>query len=470
MSTHRTVVLAGMLALGPLLLGAAPLSPRFSVGRSATEWLLVSDVHFNPFACGEVVEALIAHPATDWHALLDRACVERRLDRAPGKPSTYGEDTNYPLLALTLQEMANHARSEAVVLIDGDLLAHDFRGKFEHAAPSGADFEAFAEKTVSFLALEFGAAFSRSQFILTLGNNDSACGDYCVEPGSAFLTRLAAAWEPLVNRDGSAPDFARDFAAGQLYTARLPGSGNAQVVVLNSVLWSKRYQGDPHPGAQELQRLSALLGGPAPSWRWFVLHLPPGPDAFSSAKHLRADSFLDASSEKGLVEQLIRKSGAGAALIAGHSHHASSNLLALPSSATPAATSAPLPILSLPSISPIFKNNPGFVIAEVDLSNGVITHVTRFALQLDHPAPTWSEEQACFAGPFTAASLSAHQMTLMHDPKVAAEDMGCWSGQSAAGAAPADDWPWFLCAEVAEDPSSYCNCVEAQHSKAGGCH
>ena len=56
------------------------------------------------------------------------------------------------------------------------------------------------------------------------------------EPASLFLRSFAEAWEPLVNRRGSAPDFVATFSAAcRHYTAVAPAI-RARVVVLNDAV------------------------------------------------------------------------------------------------------------------------------------------------------------------------------------------------------------------------------------------
>ena len=88
-------------------------------------------------------------------------------------------------------------------------MGHKFPQQFAQyvpGAPAGV-YDAFVDKTIAFLAAEFNATFPRAQFLITVGNNDGYCGNYMSTPGSPFLAHMAAAWEPLVNRNGSAPNF-----------------------------------------------------------------------------------------------------------------------------------------------------------------------------------------------------------------------------------------------------------------------
>jgi sphingomyelin phosphodiesterase acid-like 3 len=414
--------------------------------------LLLSDLHFDPLANPAQLGELLSAAPHAWKAILEKG---------GGTPSAYGSDTNYALLASALREARARLPSPAVVVIAGDLLPHHFRERFEAAAPRGADFQAFAEKTVDFLAGELDAAFPRSPFLLALGNNDSTCGDYCVEPGGSFLTHLGQAWAPLVNRGGRAPGFAKAIAAGGLYTVGLPGSGSGQAVVLNTVLWSTHFTGDARLPAAQLAALHDLLEAPAPGWRWFVAHVPPGFDAFTSAKRAEPTPFLEATAGVRLDTLMTSPPAKATLMITGHSHHASSEIVQ-------GTSPASLPLLSLPSISPIFRNNPAFTVADVDLATGLVAATTTWILPLDRASATWVEEAGCRGGPLDVPSLRTHQGELKPTSvKSEATFMACFATQSTVGAAPEKDWPWYVCANETQSRDGYCLCLAAEHAASG---
>src|SRR5665213_2379855 len=219
-----------------LLLGRA--------GADAAPWLFVTDIH------------LEAHP--DGH-----------------RPSPLGSDTNAVLFARALGEMHAAVPNPAVVVVGGDLLAHDMT-------------RAHATKTAIAIAHDFNRVFPRAQFILTLGNNDSNCGDYGVTPNSPFLRDVARAWAPLVNRHNAAPHFLQTFPRDGFYTATLPVAG-LRAVVIDDVFWSPRYRaGCGRAGdvaADALRQLGRALQDDRGAV-WVLYHIPPGVDAFSTAQVL----------------------------------------------------------------------------------------------------------------------------------------------------------------------------------------
>ncbi len=166
-------------------------------GAAAAPWLFVTDIH------------LEAGP--DGH-----------------RPSSFGSDTNAVLFARALRQMHAVVPDPPVVVIGGDLLAHDMD-------------RAHATKTAVAIAHDFNHVFPRAQFILTLGNNDSNCGDYGLTPNSPFLRDVARAWAPLVNRRKAAPHFLQTFPHDGFYTATLP-IRRTRAVVIDDVFWSPRYR------------------------------------------------------------------------------------------------------------------------------------------------------------------------------------------------------------------------------------
>ncbi len=177
-----------------------------------------------------------------------------------------GHDTDDALFASAVAAMRRVEPDPPVVVITGDLLAHNFRGD--------------ALGTIRRIAGAFDRAFPSAQFVVAVGNNDDPCGDYRIGSDTTYLKDLAAIWEPLVDRRGAAPNFARQFARDGYYTVALPGI-RARAIVLNSVLWSWRAERcapfPPGSGASELRWLSETLAEQKRGERsYIVMHVPPG--------------------------------------------------------------------------------------------------------------------------------------------------------------------------------------------------
>jgi len=280
-------------------------------------------------------------------------------------PARIGSDTNKALLGSMLAAARKIDPDAPVVIVSGDLLAHRF--------PAGS----LATETMAYLAERFNKAFPRAQFVLALGNNDSACGDYETTPNDAFLRGVASAWAPLVNRNGAAPAMAKTFARYGAYVATLPRR-NLRIVVVDDTFWTKKYEnrcGDAKDApAGALADLRTLLAGaPEGTHTWIVMHVPPGIDATKTALALkpRVRSFLDLKLQSDLLAALEAPSAGVTALITGHAHRFSYRV-------TSADPHHGIPVLVAPAVSPIYGNGPSFLTLDVAV-DGSIADVTEYS-------------------------------------------------------------------------------------------
>ena len=120
------------------------------------ECLLISDIHFDPFADPSLFESLAKEPVSEWGRLLGSSS-ERGV-------SQLGSDSNYVLLKSSLRAAAQTCPRPDFILYPGDSLAHDWRTRYEKASlrSSSEDEEAYREftrKSIQFLALEFRKHF-----------------------------------------------------------------------------------------------------------------------------------------------------------------------------------------------------------------------------------------------------------------------------------------------------------------------
>ncbi len=333
-----------MLARTCSLLFAVLLCCLIPADAASQRWILAADIHLNPF-----------NPSSF--------------------PPPPGIDSNEVLLDEAIAQMRKAEPNPTLVILAGDFLAHSFETRSKNA---GALPDAAARQTMSGIAARFARAFPRAHFLIMVGNNDDPCGDYQVSAASPYLQALAHIWAPLVNRDGAAPDFETSFAHGAYYTASLPGMP-LRAIVLNSVYWSFRYVNScgaaaQTPGADEFTWLQNVLQHPLASKANFVaLHIPPGPDAYSTAivHGLGIVPFLDGKDDRDLRSLLADPSSNVAWVLAAHTHRTEFRLL------------GNVPLLIVPSISPVYRNDPAFFVADVG-PNGVLQ---------DYQAVAYSERE-----------------------------------------------------------------------------
>ncbi len=455
MRSFAFVLLACLLLVG--------LTQRAVAGTQ--QWLVVSDVHFDPFADPRIVERLASSPAARWRAIFS--------SDGPQPYSNYGSDTNFALFESSLDGMRNVVSNPPVVIISGDFLAHGFREKFDKLVRNHDDahYAAFVDETMRFLANEFRTAFPRARLLPVIGNSDSYCGDYQGAPSSAFLASMASSFGGSVG--ASDPNaFAAQFATGGYYTVPLPAD-NAQAVVLNNVFWSSQYrntcgQKTADPAADEAAWLTRTLKGLGSANIWIIGHIPPGVDVYTS-EHSNGGapvSFLTPHYNDVFIDALLATPRT-MMTITGHTHMSSFRVIG------PDPSRPTVPMLVVPAISPIFASNPSFTLLRVDDTNASVQDTQVFVLNdlsvlAKNPRETahWQREYAFDSvfgrGPIDASHLADVQNQLFDDDRVRHRFQEFYDGSS--GRAPISDAQWhdYWCANVALTVTAYQACASPQ--------
>lgn len=270
------LILAVILTLAPMAAGTAGPPP-------AGQFLLLSDIHFNPIADPRLVDRLAAGPPAEWPTILD-ASTDKGLGR-------YGADTNWHLFHSALEQMGAALPHPTFVLITGDFLAHHFRDQFNAAARDHSDpaFRGFVDKTMRFLALEIEAVFPNTPILPALGNNDEVCDDFKLQPGGPFLTDMLPVMRGLVG-ESAVRDLEPDWTRYGNYTATVPGVRGVRLIFANTIFFSRRYRntcgaaGGDDPGRATLAWLEAELTAAKRAHQrvWLAFHVPPGIDGFAT--------------------------------------------------------------------------------------------------------------------------------------------------------------------------------------------
>jgi hypothetical protein len=375
----------------------------------ADPWLFVSDIHLK---------------ANDLHAA----------------PSRLGDDTDQALFDSAVREMKRVDPHPPVVVVTGDLLAHVIRKR----QAIGVSIR---------IAHELGAAFPAAQFVVALGNDDGDCGDYGLTPNSPFLRDFAKVWEPMVNRRGAAPDFVKTFSRDGSYTASLPVAG-LHAIVIEDVFWSPRYRsgcGDAGDiGARVMGELDAMLArtrGPV----WVFFHIPPGVDAFSTASivhRLAIVPFLLPTRRDALLALLARAPGHVALAVAGHTHKFAYRIVG-------AASAHPVPMLLVPSVSPIFNNASSFLTGNVS-ADGTLHDVEETSYG-QHRWQRIGGMRDLGVDAFTGKELVALQGRLDRDTKLRATFDRLYGG-GALSEISDRTWPIYSCAATSFTSSAFNAC------------
>ena len=337
--------------------------------REELSFLLLSDIHFDPFADRQLFEALQRSPAAEWPALFDAG--------ARSGFAQPGSDSNYALLASSRDAARQRLPSPAFLLYGGDFLAHDWVRKYDALASASrredpARYRAFTGKVLEFLAGMFRARFPDTPIFATLGNEDAFCGDYQLTPNGDFLGAFERSWGPLqgVFREslGSAASLRRRGS----YSAALPGLPGARLVVLNTVFFSARYANfcgalEQAPALDELRWLEETLLSVERRGEhvWLLMHVPPGIDGFETSRKLDSGGEVVSLWKRDLarrfIELVARHRESIEIAFAGHTHMDDYRLIG-------AKGSAPLLAKIAPAVSPIFRNDPGFQVYDVSAS------------------------------------------------------------------------------------------------------
>jgi sphingomyelin phosphodiesterase acid-like 3 len=387
----RVVSLALFICFG--LAGAEP----------GLRFLWISDLHFNPVAEPKIVDALAEAETADWARILG----------APGAQtfSGFGQDTNWALLSSSFEAMRKMAPNVKFTVVTGDLLVHRFREKFQAAATKhdDEDFQRFTLKTAQFVAEQVAALTPGTPVLVALGNNDSDCGDYTLQPGGAFLRDGSASITKLLGSAGDA-DAGRDWAALGSYSVAVPGLQHRRAIVLNSVYFSARYQNacaaaGGNPAADEMRWLETQVAAAKAHKEkvWLMFHIAPGLDGYATA-HQRDGGTAAVPMWKPIYTEQFRKlmtqyRDTVMMSLAGHEHVDDFRLI------------GGSLVQMTPGISPVVGQNPAFRVATYR-NDGVISDEATYYLanlteatqgaaadwKLEYEfAKTWGARQVDFA-------------------------------------------------------------------------
>jgi sphingomyelin phosphodiesterase acid-like 3 len=426
-------------------------SPPSSTGNA----LLLSDLHFDPLADPSLVKRLIDAPVSGWDTIFSSS-KQTGYAHAP-------QDANYPLIKSALSAAAAQTSVDFVVAT-GDYLRHDFRNAFLKVGGTADEFTGFATKTALFVVHSLQATFGVPVYF-ALGNNDSACGDYRVDPGGPFLAQLADSLDVLTNH----PDAAADFRAAGFYELPHPTLPNHEIVVLNTVLWSRSYaicgSDSGNPGNAEMQWLSWQLyrAKTSGSKVMLMMHIPPGIDSYKSS-HAGAGKaatefwqsqffteFVDLMKAYGSIVQIA---------LCGHTHMDDFRVL------SPGGSAPPIAFRITPATTPIYGNNPAFSVLQYQVRTGELSDITTYYLDLagGGPDPKWALEYrfstAYGYNTFSAENLQSLAAAIHSDPSVRHVFAGCYAA-SAPSPITTENWQFYACSETQFISADYGSCLSS---------
>ena len=324
----------------------------------------LSDIHFNPFYDPSLISSLIASNYTSWQGIFSNSRIQGY--------GAHNADTNYNLLNSALENIHRVAPHPDFIIISGDFLSHDFQETYAklsgRADPKALD--SFINKTIAFVTSTIVRRFPGTAVYPTLGNNDSYCGDYQLEPSSPFLRETAKAWKIWFKDRFNSRAFTRTFPTRGSYSIIAPNNRAHRLIVLNTTFFSINYKntcGDQtaDPGHDEINWFEAELrkADTRKEKVWLIYHIPPGIDVFATLARKKSGSadqkdevipFWQPAYNQRFIDLVTQYSPIIVGSFAGHIHMDSFELLQLEANKS-------LSFVHItPAISPLFGNNPAF--------------------------------------------------------------------------------------------------------------
>lgn len=453
---------------------AAPAGAARQSGE-AGQFISLSDIHFNPFYDPKLVASLVQSEYTTWQRIFSRSQVSGY--------GTHSADSNYRLLNSALDNMYLRAPHPDFIIISGDFLAHDFQDTYAKLAGSSDPkaIRSFIDKTIAFVTLMIMHRFPNTAVYPALGNNDSDCGDYNLEPAGQFLRTTARAWKGLLKSASNTNAFLRTFPAMGSYTVIAPRNRNHRLIVLNTTFVSTNYQnkcGDPsaQPGNEELKWLEAELRKAAAAKQkvWLLYHIPAAIDVYASVNSGQpgqAVSMWQPEYNQQFLDLVSRNSNVIVASFAGHIHMDSFHLVQ-------SRGQAPVSFVHItPAISPLFGNNPAFDVFTYNRGSTALKDYTAYYFDLSSPAAQinepvkWSREYSfaqSFAQPdvstVTLGGVYGQMRSNQNNARTKYETYFNVSNTASPGIT-ADNWRAYWCGIGNLTVATYSNCISNATSR-----
>ncbi len=400
-----SLLLTGIFHLPAL---AQPKAASHSV---TAPFVMLSDLHLDPFHDPAKVPLLVKAPVDQWESILGSpASPAQAADFAAVQSACGGKrgvDTPYALFNSSLRAAKADAPDAKFVTVSGDLLVHNLDCRYRAAMklPQAAiDDESesaeFAEKTTVFVMKQVESVFAGIPVYLALGNNDSRCNHNRLDVHDAYLRATAqAAIDGLVGISEPERKQALDTyeAAGYYAVTMAAPMEKTRLLVLDDIYMMSKFatcEADDknQQGAQEqmawltkeLER--ARLRGERV---WVLGHVPPEADLKGSlAKGLAmcmgggAEMFL---SSDALESTLTSHADVVRLAIFGHTHTDELHLLGTKESG--------IPVKVVASVTPVDGNTPSFVVGKAVPASATLADYTVYvASNKTGIETTWTKE------------------------------------------------------------------------------
>jgi sphingomyelin phosphodiesterase acid-like 3 len=441
---------------------AAQLQPNhrsISLGDNESTFLILTDIHFDPLTGTDprLIEQLASAPVEKWPSIFDSSPDQ---ELAPD-----GADANYALLSSALNAARNSEARYDYILVTGDFLAHNFREKYRaYAHPDGEGYEDFVIKTMTFVVRAIRQTFPATPIYAAFGNNDSVIDDYAPQ-GPRLLAAMGREW----GIAAVGPKARKDFLSAGYYAAPHPTIPGFEFIVLNTAYWSNKLRAasDPDQASAELNWLTAQLDRLRQSHKSaaILMHIPPGVDAYDSAKPGRCASptlfwkkqYMDSFLATVAAHQSVVRDG-----FAGHTHIDDFRVL------TDSSGRPFFQIHIAPSIGRDHHNNPGYEIGVYDKTNGAMVDYAAIYLRrapaeaFGKPAWTLSYDfrEQSHSENYGPATLETIALLIRSSQAIRTRVMDLFGTRSSSTPpVPVKDWRFYSCAQTETDADSFSRCA-----------
>lgn len=353
--------------------------------------LLLADIHFDPFiACNKripcpLIQKLRRARADQWPKLFALYDLE---------PAKYRFDTNYQLFSSALSESKKimDEKHPQFVLALGDFLGHEYHEHYRRYSQDRSirGYRSFVKKTFQFLTEELNQQFPKTDVYALIGNNDTYIRDYCSQPQGEFFRDIAGIWSKMIKNKNNSNAMQQDFAPGGYYAVDVPGQPTLRLIMLNSVLFSinSNEKVVDIAAKNELDWLQKQLQLAKLRKQKVIIamHIPPSVDIYATVR-IRLFTLLELWRPK-YAERFLSELRDFApdimAVFAAHLHSDWFQILTFNESDNE------IPMAGVPSISPIFGNNPGIKIYTYSSQNLKLGDFISYYYPLDRR--TWGVE------------------------------------------------------------------------------
>jgi sphingomyelin phosphodiesterase acid-like 3 len=352
---------------------------KASENTSLSRCLIVSDIHFNPFYDTTLVNQLKKTTYDKWDGIFKGSKVKYDFS------TMSGHDSNYGLLMSAMKGMKmqfDDKHPPAFIILAGDFIWHGSAEPPSVASLPNGTKNLLKTNTIKFLAQLFRANFPHTHIIPLFGNNDTDNGNYHKQ-SPAFRNSFADAWEK-----GGTDTYGPSLRRNGYYTYHPANTRNLKFIVINSSLVGfnpNLVKPFPDNDAKEMIAwLGRELRKAAKNRNdvWILSHIPPGKNIHDSNEMWR-DEY-----SKMFVDTVAKYARTGnkttiRTIIASHIHR--NDFRVINNTAGPVAY-----VRTVPSVSPVYGNNPSFEIAEVDKKTNTVINEKTYYFDLTNSANKWN--------------------------------------------------------------------------------